>query len=176
MPRDLNHPVWDVYDTLRTARLNAKYYSYRVSSLERINFWTELFLAATVTGSAIAGLTFWSTDSGKPIWQSLLVVSAVLAIAKPLLRLADRIQKLQELVGEYRSAEYELKKIEVAIRQERAFGSELQKLFALALDRLGVLAKKPEGEYRISNALRGRCQEEVQRELPSTIFFVPETI
>ncbi len=172
--RDLEHPVWDVYDLLRTSRLNAKYFGCRVASFKRINFWIEFVLAATATGSAIAGLAFWTTEPGKYAWQILAVISALIAIAKPLLKLADRIQEVQELAGDFKGLEYELKKIEVAIRQERGFTPAMKKLFAASLDRFGVLAKKSESESRIDTKLKRRCQEEVASELPSEKFFVPE--
>lgn len=87
MAKDVTSPVWDVYDAIRTSRLNAKGYGCRVSALERESFWIEL-TAATATGSVIAGFAFWSTTAGKPIWEGLMVVSAILAIAKPLLKLS----------------------------------------------------------------------------------------
>ena len=166
--------MWDVYDAIRTARLNAKYYGCRVSALERENFWIELTLAATATGSAIAGFAFWSTTAGKPIWQGLMIVSAILAIVKPLLKLTDRIQKLEQLIGVYRNIEYELKAIEIGIKQRRTFDSELQSQFAEALKQMKEAAANPAGGFRTDDRLRKRCQEEVAYELPSDHFFVPE--
>lgn len=170
------HPVWDVYDLYRTARLNVKYYSCRVSTLQRQNFWIEIVLAATTAGSAIAGLAFWSTGVGKIIWQALMVVSAVLAVAKPLLKLTERIQTLEELVGQYRAVEYDLKKIEVAIRQRKKFEPDLLELFAAVLDRMAAVAKQTGGEYRIHEKLRTKCRLEVAKELPGNRFFIPEDI
>jgi hypothetical protein len=173
MPRDLNHPVWDVYDLLRTARLNVKYYSCRVALLQRQNFWIEGVLAATASGSAIAGLAFWDTTYGAFVWRFLVVVSAILAVVKPLLKLAERMQNLEELVGEYRAVEYELKKIEVAVKQRHAYEKELQDRFASAMDRMGEIANRKGHEFRVDEKLRGRCEKEVATELPAHHFFVP---
>lgn len=173
MARDPNDPVWDVYDELRTALLNVKYYSCRTASLQRQNFWIELLIAATATGSAVAGFTFWATSVGKPIWQALMVVSALLAIAKPLLRLTERIQTFQELVGDYRGAEYDLRKIEVAIKQRGTFDKDLKERFSRALDRMAEAAVKSSGEYRVHKAMRERCEAEVLQELPTAHFFLP---
>jgi hypothetical protein len=109
LARNTGDPVRDVYDLYRNARLNVKYYSCRVSTLQGQNFGIELVLAATASASAIAGLAFWTSSSGKVIWQVLTMVSALLALAKPLLKLTDRIRALEELVGEYRATEYEAK-------------------------------------------------------------------
>jgi len=62
-----NHPVWIVYDKLRSACLNVKYYSRRLQTLERWNFTLEFPLSATAPSSAIAALFsgILSTASGK---------------------------------------------------------------------------------------------------------------
>jgi hypothetical protein len=172
--RDLHHPVWDVYDQFRTARLNAKYFSCRVASLKTLNFWIEVVLAATATGSALAGLAFWSTEFGKPVWQGLLVISAIIALVKPPLKLTDRIQLLQEWAADFKGVEYELKKIEIGIRQQGDFTSALKNRFFTTMDRYAELARKAEAESRIDNRLKRRCQDEVARELPAEKFFVPE--
>ncbi|HYN82292.1 MAG TPA: hypothetical protein VES88_12375 [Gemmatimonadaceae bacterium] len=172
--RNTGHPVWDVYDLYRTARLNVKYYSCRVSTLQRQNFWIEFVLAATAAGSAIAGLTFWSAGVGRIIWQMLMIIAAVLAVAKPLLKLTDRIQTLAELVGKYRAVEYDLKKIEVAIRQRRKFEPDLREMFVATLDRMAEIAKEKNGEFRVREKLRKKCRLEVEKELPASRFFIPE--
>lgn len=173
MSRDPEHPVWDVYDQLRTSRLNVKYYSCRVAALQRQNFWVEIILAATASGSAVAGLTLWNTPGGRPIWQMLLVGAAVLAVAKPLLQFTDRIQRLEELVGSYRLLEHELRKIEIAVRQRKQYDAELQERFASTLDKMNDIYSK-KGEYKQYDKLRTRCEAEVAQELPSRRFFIPE--
>lgn len=103
-----------------------------------------------------------------------MVVSALLAVAKPLLKLTERIQTLEELVGQYRATEYDLKKIEVAIRQRKKFEPELQERFAAVLDRIAEVATRKGGEFSTRETLRNKCQIEVANELPADRFFVPE--
>jgi hypothetical protein len=174
--RDPTHPVWDVYDQFRTARLNAKYFSCRAASLERWNFWLELVLAATATGSAIAGFTFWQTRLGQPIWQSLMVAAALGALVKPLLRLTERVKTAQEAAGAYRGVEYDLRRIEVAIKQSRTYDRPLQERFANVLERMSEVATKDHGHLRVNKRLLTKCQAEVENELPSTHFFIPKRI
>jgi hypothetical protein len=89
-----DHPVWTVYDKLRTACLNVKYYSRRLRSLERWNFALEFLLSATAPSSAIAALFFWNTEYGQTAWKYLAIVAAITAVAKPLLNLAKRIKRI----------------------------------------------------------------------------------
>jgi hypothetical protein len=43
-----NHPVWDVYDEARTARLNVRYYERQLASLRRKNISLEVIIALSV--------------------------------------------------------------------------------------------------------------------------------
>ncbi|WP_218028603.1 hypothetical protein, partial [Pseudomonas mandelii] len=104
-----DHPVWDVYDLLRTARLNQLYYGRRLLTFERRNFWAEITIACTSSTSAIAGFAFWKTTAGQPYWQGFLAVAALVAIAKPFLSYAKKIKSYEELLIAYRLIAYDLR-------------------------------------------------------------------
>lgn len=53
--RNLYHPVWHVYDLLKTARLNDLYFSAKLQFAESLQMSFQLLLAATVPSSAVAG-------------------------------------------------------------------------------------------------------------------------
>lgn len=173
--RDLEHPVWDVYDQRRTVRLREKYFSARLCTLERQNFAMEVLVAITASTSAIAALTFWNTATGQVIWQTLLVLSALIAIAKPIMKTGDKIQRLDELLPQYRLIEHELYKIEVAVRQRGKFDGELIGRFAKVLDRMDSIVVKPY-EHSMSKRLKKRCEEEIDSELPPARFYVPSEV
>jgi hypothetical protein len=171
-PRDPTNPVWDVYDLYRTARLNVKYYCGRLRVRERQNFVIELVIAATASGSAIAGFTFWASGLGRAVWQGLSVAAAVLAIVKPLLKLPEKIRQLEETISGFRTLEHDLRKIEISIRQERQYTQEHRTRFGAALERMNDLVSKP-GELSEDKGLKTACQAEVVKELPTSRFFVP---
>jgi len=173
MPRDLNHPVWEVYDLLRTARLNSKYYSGRIARLQRQQFWLDALVAAAASGSALASLPIWSTSFGRPAWQAFAIPAAVASVVKPSLNLSKRIRALEEVATAYRVFEAELRGIELTIRTRKAYDPVTRTHFEHVLGRLKELALKP-AEAKEDTKLKRRCQEEVKRELPSTHFFVPE--
>lgn len=167
-----NSPVWDVYDLYRTARLNVKYNTGRLYSLNRFNFWMEVILAVTVPSSAVAGLTLWETTIGKIIWSLLGILSSLLAIAKPLLGLTKRIQELEELCAGYRVLDHDLQKIVIGIHQRGAYDDELRRMFVNALDREGQLVSVSK-ETKEDTELKKRCEAEVLQELPVDSFFIP---
>jgi hypothetical protein len=171
-PRDPSNPVWDVYDLYRTARLNVKYYCGRLRLRERQNFVIEIVIAATASGSAIAGFTFWTSGLGRIVWQTLSVIAAVLAVTKPLLKLPEKIRQLEETISGFRTLEHDLRKIEISIRQERQFTKDHRTRFNAALERMNDLVSKP-AELSEDKRLKRECQAEVVRELPASRFYVP---
>jgi hypothetical protein len=172
-PAVVRHPVWDIYDEWRTARLNCKYYSAKLAALERSNFWLELVIAATASGSAIAALAFWQTRDGRVAWTWLTVLSAIFAVAKPLLKLTERIQKLDHLTVAYSLLDHDYKKLGVAIRQDGMLTANHQQQLRTLMDRTDDLKKMEVVERRIDERLRRKCRESVEAELPETNFYVP---
>jgi hypothetical protein len=171
MDRD-NHPVWTVYDKLRSARLNVKYYSCRLQTTERINFWIELLLLVTAPSSAVAGLWFWNTEYGKQIWQDMGVVAALAAVVKPLLGLTKRIKDYENILSGYRTLEYDIMEIKSSIEQKQKYDQSQQAELKKAIQREKVLvAKNPETRDR--KRVKRNCEEEVRRELPPESFYVP---
>ena len=166
-------PVWGVYDKLRTACLNVKYYSRRLQSLERLNFGLEFLLSATAPTSAIAALFFWNTEYGQVAWKYLAIVAAVAAVAKPLLNLAKRIKDYESVLSGYRMLEYDLREIRLMIEQKKKYDQPLQAEFEKAVQReKALIAKNP--ETRECGRVKRKCEAEVLQQLPPESFFIPE--
>ncbi len=167
------HPVWNVYDGLRTVRLNSKYYACRLQSAERWNFWLEFLLAATAPTSAIAGLWFWSSSVGHALWKYLGIIAAVAAVMKPLLHLTSKIKGYESALTIYRAVEFDLREIKAQIDQQQKYGASQQAAFSKANALLkGIIAKPPETREHLRTKLR--CETEVDAELPHEYFFVPK--
>lgn len=77
------HPVWAVYDGLRKARLNVKYYCHLLGWEERKAHALEIVLAVTAPTSAFTGLILFKSDVGKITWQCIAAVSGLAAVARP---------------------------------------------------------------------------------------------
>lgn len=168
-----DHPVWSVYDRLRSARLSVKYYCRRLEGAERLNFWLDFLLLVTAPTSAVAGLWFWHTEAGQLTWKLLAIPAAVAAILKPLLHLTKKIKDYEGVVSGYRVLEYDLHEIKIGIEQKRKFDAQLQADFKRAQQRERALVSKTPESREISRIKR-ICQAEVIKELPVDAFFVPE--
>jgi hypothetical protein len=165
------HPVWEVYDAYRTARLNFKYLCAKLSFNRRCNFVIEFALALTTSSSA-AALWIWNTPLGQTVWKTLIVVSAFLAVLKPLLKLTDRVAHLEEAVAKWRSLEYDLYRIVRGIRRSKAFTQKLERAFDATLDKAHDLDIKTM-EPSVNEKLRRKCADAVNREMPAAKFYVP---
>jgi hypothetical protein len=167
------HPVWNVYDELRTARLNRKYYGCCLDRIQRFNTIIEISLAVTAPSSSVAGLWFWKAQSGEVAWQVLTVLTAVLALMKPFLRLSEKIRKYEEVLSGYRILEHDLNTLVVDIQQKGVYSAGHKAKLQEALKRKGALvAKSPQAKP--SRLLVRRCQDEVEVELPHANFFIPK--
>jgi hypothetical protein len=166
-----DHPIWDVYDQYRTARLTVRYYEYRLKGLRRNNFIIELMLAISVS-AGVAGLWFWGTVVGGIIWKIIITVAAFAAVVKPLLKLPDRIQEQSVILAAWRELDDELQKLSVLVRQCGKYNSELQNRFLSLMEKRSAIVKKETAEA-IDEKLREKCFEQVNQELPSDKFFVP---
>jgi hypothetical protein len=169
--RDRN-PVWDVYNDYRTARLNVKYLSIIIGTYENYDFYMALAIAIFAPSSAIAGLGFWNTVIGSYLWKIFIVISSVIALVKPMLKLPEKVKKLQDQLRGYRILENDLKIITIGINQEKQFSQDLRKKFQESLDRLRDLSQKD--EVKEDRKLIRKCFEEVKKELPSSSFYIPK--
>jgi len=167
------HPVWSVYDRLRTARLNHKYYCRRLERYERLNFWIEVVLLATAPSSAIGALWFWDSAIGSPIWKALATVAAIIVMIKPLLHIPSRIKDYESIICGYRALEFDLQELRTLIEQRQAYDHKLQTELRKILKREKALVTKGP-EPREHAATLKKCQDEVLSELPVSSFFVPE--
>lgn len=170
--RNLQHPVWDIYDEYRTARLNVKINEYRLAIYKRWNFGIEFILALTAS-SSVASFWFWQSPTGQVAWKYLFVLTAILAVMKPMLNLSGKIQKFSEILTNFKSLEHDFHKLTILINQQQRYDPEFKDQFYYLLDQKRFINQKTdEGSIRKSKKLE--FEDQVANELPATIFYIPE--
>jgi hypothetical protein len=167
-----HHPVIDVYNQYRTARLNVKYLEYKLVSLRRANFCIELLIAISAS-STVAGIWVLQNPMGQIVWKTIIGVTAILAVAKPLLDWPSKIQKKEELLIGYRSLDYDIQNIIWLINQRQGYDAKLQEKFLKAMEKKGQLVRIVE-DTRVDEKLRKKCFNQVLQELPMSSFFIPK--
>jgi hypothetical protein len=171
--RDLEHPVWEVYGLLRTARLNFKYYSVKLDRMERLNFIFQIVIAAALPSSTFAGYEIWKTGTGSTLWGVLLIVASVFAFLQPFLKLTDKIKKYDAIVNGYHILDFDMQELRAKISNSRNYTKAHHKLYEAALKRKKAVGVKESG-IKLDKSLRDKCTVEVGRELPSKNFYIPE--
>lgn len=173
--RDLKHPVWEVYDDYRTALMNVKIQKAELKRLRRINYWIEIPLAITASAS-VAGLWIWGTVAGGYIWKTLGLISAFLAVLKPLLKIPDKIQQRGEMLADYSSIEHELEKIKKAVSQRGKYDNKLRQQYLKVVEKKGLAKAKYTGTKFLETNIKIKrvCTQEVNKELPASSFYIPE--
>lgn len=127
---------------------------------------------ATAPSSAIAGFVFWSTTYGKTAWSILITITAALAVAKPLLKLSDGLDKLQKVVTQYKSVEYQIEALGNDIRREDEYSYTMVNTYKNLADQIREISDDEPIESTDQD-LRKSCYEEVNEELPLTYFYEP---
>ncbi len=165
------NPVWDVYNLFRTARLNIKYYSHKLTNLKRINFCIELSLAIGAPSSA-GGFYYGDTPCGSIVWKWILVITAVVALVKPIIKLSDKIASYEKTINGYRILEHQVEKNVIQIRQDQSYSEKHRMLLEFAVEMKGKLGENAP-MIEINNKLRKKYQDEVLKELPVENFYIP---
>lgn len=171
------HPVWDVYDDYRSALMNVRIQKCCIQRLRRLNYLIEIPLAL-VASSTVAGLWFWQSAAGGNAWKYLGIVTAMLAVLKPILGIPDRIQERGEVLVSLNVIENELEKLVKQISQQREYDVTLVQKYNTILDLKGEHKKRFQaGKYRgVGKRLKRKCKLEVDKLYPPISFFVPEEL
>lgn len=169
----MDHPVWAVYNELRTARLNTKFEQHKLVGLKRFQFWSDLIIKASAA-SSIGGLSFMKMDPWALIWSVVGAVAVLLQIVQGCLRLDRSIATKQKSITAYSIFETQLTEIRYQVQQKGAYSKELQAKFNTVFRGKAELMKA--GDSEVDDKLVRRLQEEVNRELPAEDFFVPNAL
>ena len=166
------HPVWDVYNLLRTARLSEKYYGCRLKRFDFINTSCEIIIAVTATSSAVASFPFWGDGVGAQLWKYLICLSAVISVIKPFLQLTKKIRAYEELYSGYQMLCYDLNSLRVDINQAQQFSKAHQARFnRIKARRRHLVGSSPERTE--DEKLKAACVLSVLLEMPVQSFYVP---
>ena len=166
------NPVWNVYDEYRTAKLNVKYYSYKLLRATKCNFIGELLLAIS-SSSSIGGLWLFESWLDGFLWKALGTVAAFLAVYRTVAKPSENIRKLEQRVTAYRSMEFDLERLSRNISDNKNYDEGMKRQFNSIMNRKQAFVLSyvdPETD----DDLHEKCTAEVNRELPAENFFIPK--
>ena len=167
------HPVWAVYDLMRTARLNEKYYASQLVRQARLRLAVELALSVFASTSVITGLMVINLPWGKTLWLLASILTAILALLAPLLRFGDKERSYESVLMKYRDLNTDLLELKSKIESKKTFDDENINTFKEILKKSSEIAQEAPLLVDNKKLLKEKTDEVSSEMLPSS-FFVPE--
>jgi len=166
--RALVHALWD---DARTARLSELYFGDRATTLGRASLIADIAIAVTASGSGISGLPVVNSGALAGLWGYLAFLTAVLAVAKPLLAIEPQIRlaaKLQQtyrrVLGSYEDLAFDIEQAGQLTTEHRLRFQRIRKLLREATE------QEPGA---VSTAAIKPLEARVAQEMPSDRLWMP---
>jgi len=134
----------------------------------------EFLIAAGATGSGVAGLAVWKTDYGTAVWAVVSATSILFAIAKPLLKLTDRIESYGKLYGEYARAFQNLETLVRDLQVYKSLSDERIKAFIQIRNRTAELVALDDTDP--NPRLVAALQTQVNNEIDVSKLWLPTAV
>lgn len=161
-------PLRLLHNEYRTALLNRKYYGCRLARFQTLNKWFEGLIAVGASGSGVAGLALWKTETGVYVWGAISGASIILAVLKPIIGLSKEIERYSKLAGEYASLSESLRQIEADVTANQEIRTEQVDAFRQLLGRNAELSALDD-QHPDRNLIK-RLQEEVISETSGALW------
>jgi hypothetical protein len=153
----------DLVRKCRRVQANRKYNASQLILYQRCNFWYDVVLAVGTSGT-VAGWAIWQGPAGKVVWSLLGAVVALLAIVKPILQLAKKIEHYTQQHHQYTELFLTIDEIFTQAAISPGALSPTAKNLYITLDsRFGKIT--PNDDPRPSRRVMERCSAEVDREI-----------
>jgi hypothetical protein len=144
------------WEAMLTADLNHRYFDALAGKFYKHDLYTKIFLAAMSSGT-VAGWAFWKDNPC--LWKTLSGISAVLAIALPILNYPKKLEAAGRLKTDYDDIkrDYQLLWARIDNNTHAQTENELKRIFQKE-GKLATLESTVPGNDKKLNA---RCQQEV---------------
>jgi hypothetical protein len=168
-----DHPIWVLYDEIRTTCLNVKYYAYKLQELESRSRDLDVFVAVTAPGSTLSAFFAFKTDIGTVIWSCVAVASSIAATLKPILKYSTRVKSLQQTVAGYQALAFDLKEISNKVRSDQCYTRTHITALEQAMKKSRSLLTAPP-DVESDGPLLDKLLEEVTAQFPVENFYIPK--
>lgn len=159
-----------IYDRMRSACLNRKYYGHKLHRYDQLDFWSDLLIALG-TSAAVAAWTLWHIPGGINPWTLLAGIASIAALIKPLLGVSKKIQILAKLHSGYIRLYHDLHSLVEEIKTEQGLTQGFLDRFDEADRRYRDLAV--DDDLKPIRRLASKYEDEVRKEFPHSFFWNP---
>ena len=159
-----------IYNLYRDSLLSKKYYAHKVAEWKRIDLWINI-VAALASSSVFTGLALWKTQFGLNFMTFLTLAAAVVAILKPIIRPAEKIDRYSKLHFAYSEVYLDFDSLIADIRRQTELDPDRLKRSFQIWDRYRQLALQDDPEP--NRKLLEKFQAEVNEFLPPDRLWLP---
>jgi|SRR5271165_5697336 len=167
-----NHPVWNLYDEFRTARLNVKCIQDELRYWTRISDIFEIVIAFGSTTS-IGGFWFFQSWIGGYLWKTLGTAAVIFTIVRRVYKVPDRVRLREDLLFRYKILEHDFQSLVIEVNQRQAYDRYCKMEFKKLMKKKSEMENHSKG-FHPSDRLIDKCEKEVEKELPGSSFFIPD--
>jgi hypothetical protein len=170
---NVNAQLTEIYTLLSRSALNKEYYGVRLHRTQRWNDFLEIAIAIGTAGSGISALTLWKIEPWGPfVWGALTIVSATLAVVKPIIQLNKRMERLTRLYLGHTDNYANLLVLVSRIQRSGTTTPEFLSLFETAEAKFQELSRDDDPHPNMS--LLRRCEAAVRKRHPPESAWYPE--
>ncbi|WP_315720144.1 MULTISPECIES: hypothetical protein [unclassified Bradyrhizobium] len=163
----------EIYNLLCRSALNKEYYGRRLHKTQTLSDVLEILIAVGTTGSGVSGIAAFTIEPyGRWIWGFLASASALLAVAKPIIQISKRIERLTRLYVGHTDNYTNLLILVSRIRRHGGLNDEMMNLFETAEARFLELAK--EDDPHPDRHLLQQCESMIRERHPPQSAWYPK--
>ena len=108
---NLRTQLTDIYRDYRNVAMSRKYYECRRVERHRFNVWYEIVMAFGTSGT-VGTWAFWQQPAaGQQFWIAIGILVSIGAIAKPILKVGDDIERLAALSAKYAALQIDFEQL-----------------------------------------------------------------
>jgi hypothetical protein len=128
---------------------------------QKIDLIISLLVAITASGSAISGLAWWSTPTGKPLWTLLAATASLGAIFHSTVRVANHLKQQGEARRDFSLLRGSLQNVLYKMTSD-GDSDQLEIEFQSLRSKFVELTAKLEPDIAATSFLRNKAQNDLQ--------------
>jgi hypothetical protein len=167
-----NHVLRLLYNTLRSARLNERFYYTRYTRLRQMDLVLDLYMAISATALTALVTSLGDSSTVRLIASFLALQISVIAVAKPITRSSDSQGRSIYLYRSFARIRIALTQLADQISASHKIPADLGTTLSQFIQEIGSLSVEDDPHPRKS--LLVSLQDEVNREFPVDRFWWPD--
>jgi hypothetical protein len=162
-----------LYDLYRNCLTKSKYYGHKLIFFKRLALTMDILIALAAS-SAFTGQAIMKTSIGLNVASFLLLISAVIAVIRPILKIGESIDLYSKLYYAYTELFYRIESLNDDIRRENALTKVHQKKASDIFDRYRDLELQNDPAENVKKM--GEFQDAVDRAVPASTLWLPPSV